>query len=285
MLTIPSWLLVLAEQTIIVLLVLVVFFYLRSRKYKRIVRRQEQGLDQNDHGQHATVTKQILAPPDLKDLGVIKERLALSEQRVKNLERFRELFFDLKDRVATLMEHQQQMNQHMLEAGLPLEEQKALMAAFDKLKKEKEVLEQHLQQVEDELDILMVTPDVDSLKAKESPSAAHVIHDQQAKIGKLIQEIADLEVEAATGHRIQTTINQLNEQSDELSIAIEVLQDENQFLNEQVQTLLQQQNPQGDQVNKEIDLLTSQLAEKQHAYDELYKKHVRLEQEYLKSKT
>ena len=285
MLSIPSWLLVSAEQTIIVLLVLAVFFYLRARKYKKIMKLQDQDVAKDGHGQPATGTKQILAPPDLKELGVIKEKLALSEQRVKNLERFRELFFDLKDRVATLMEHQQQMNQHMLEAGLPLQEQKALMAAFDKLKKEKEVLQQHLQQVEDELDILMVTPGVDSPKEKESPSAAHVIHDQQAKIGKLIQEIADLEVEAAAGHRIQTAINQINEQSDELSIAIEVLQDENQFLNDQVQTLLQQQGPQDPQVSEEIDLLTSQLAEKQQAYDELYKKHIRLEQEYLKSKT
>jgi hypothetical protein len=284
MLTLPSWILFTVEEAIIVLIVLAVFFFLRARKYKKQIL-QYTNLGKQGFDNQGTASTKILSPPDLKDLGVMKEKLALAEQRVKNLERFRELFFDLKNRVAGLMEHQQHMNEHMLEAGLPLEEQKALIASFEKLKNEKRILEQHLQQVEDELNILMDSPHTSPGILKEAGNAASVIQHQQVKIGKLIQEVADLEVEAATAHRIQTVINQLNHQTDDLTIAIEVLQDENQVLNERVQSLLQQQNQNDQQLASEIDLLTSQLAEKEHDYDELYKRHTTLESEYLKSRS
>jgi chromosome segregation ATPase len=284
MLTVPSWLLITAEQSIIVLFVLAVFFFLRSRKLKKQVLLYSRVANAGTQ-QPIGSSKQILSPPDLKDLGIVRERLALAEQQVKNLERFRELFFDLKDRLAVLMEHQRNMHEHMQQAGLPLEEQKALKAAFEQLKREKTILEQHLQQVEDELDVLMDNSKKSSVRMTEPASAGNVINEQQVKIGKLIQEIADLEIEAAAGHRIQTTINQLNHQTDELTMAIEVLQDENQFLNEQVQMLLQQQHQKDQQLSHEIDLITSQLAEKQQAYDDLYKKHIRLESEYLRART
>ena len=182
------------------------------------------------------------------------------------------------------MEHQQRMNEHMLEAGLPLEEQQALKAAFEELKRAKEALEQHLQQVEDELDVLMKGPPNSPGAMPEAASAASVVQHQQVKIAKLIQEIADLEVEAATAHRIQTTINQLNHQSDDLAIAVEVLQDENQFLNDYAQALLRQLQEKDQELFQQIDLITSQLAESLQNYDELYQKHTKLESEYLKSR-
>lgn len=163
MLTVSNWLLIATEKLFIVRFLFVILFYLRARNYKKFIL-QEQIRAGETHGQHdGQATKKILAPLDLKELGKVKKKLALSELRIKNLERFRELFFDLKQRVATLMEHQQQ--------------------------------------VEDELDILMENSGRASPKTKELPSAAHVIHDQQAKIGILIQEIADLEVEAVASWR------------------------------------------------------------------------------------
>ena len=63
-----------------------------------------------------------------------------------------------------------------------------------------------------------------------------------------------------------------------------MLQDENQFLNDHIQALLKQQQEKDQQLEHEIDLLTSQLAEKQQAFDGLYEKHARLESEYLKSR-
>lgn len=283
MLTLSSWLVIALEQTIIILIVLAIFFFIRARKYKKLML-QYKGLSKENIGHQATATR-ILSPPDLKDLGALKEKLSLAEQRVKNLERFRELFFDLKDRIAGLMEHQQHMYEQMQEAGLPLEEQQALMMAYEKLKEEKATLEQHLQQVEAELNLLMDSPHKPPNPTKETANAVHVIQHQQAEIGRLIQEIADLEVEAATAHRIQTSINQLNQQSGDLTIAIEILQDENQFLNEQHQALLQQQQEKDQQLTSQIELISDQLIQKQQEYDELYKKHTQLESEYLKSRS
>ena len=91
MLTVPTWLLIVAEQSFIVLIVLVIFFPLRARKYKNPML-QYNSSSKEDFDRQVIATKKILSPPDLKDLGVIKEKLALAAQRVKNLERFRELF-------------------------------------------------------------------------------------------------------------------------------------------------------------------------------------------------
>lgn len=283
MLEIPSWLFIATEQLIIVLLVLLAIAYLRARKFRGQLQQAVQ-TDTQVRERRLAGDDTVLSPLDLKQLGIVKEKLALAEQRVKNLERFRELFFELKDRTAQLMEHQHQMNERLREAGLPLEEQRELLASFEKLKQEKATLEQHLQQVEAELDMLMEGPKQPHDLIVEDLSAASVIQQQQMKIGKLIQEIADLELEAATGQRIQTTINQLNYQSEDLIVAVEVLQDENQFLNEQIQALLQQHQENDQQLAHEIDLITSQLSQKQKAYDALYEKHTRLESEYLKSK-
>ena len=283
MLNLPTWLIIALEQTIIVLIVVAVFYFFRARRFRKLLQ-QYQGSDRQTSNRPITSATTILSAPDLKQLGIIKEKLALAEQRVKNLERFRDLFFELKDRVATLMQHQHDMHEDMQAAGLPLEEQMTLIASFEKLKQEKATLEQHLQQVEAELDVLMEGPKQPPDLIVEDLSAASVIQQQQVKIGKLIQEIADLELEAVAGHRIQTAINQINHQSDDLTAAIEVLQDENQFLNDHIQALLKQQQEKDQQLEHEIDLLTSQLAEKQQAFDGLYEKHARLESEYLKSR-
>lgn len=284
MLTVSNWLIIGIIQTIIILVVLIGFFFLRARKYQELAL-QYKRLNTGKIPQQATDTAPILSPVDLKDLGILKEKLALAEQRVKNLERFRELFFDLKDKLTELMGKQQHMSERMLEAGLPVKEQHALMTSFEKLKKEKDTLEQHLHQVEAELSVLMGGPHQSPNLIVEDVNAAAIIQSQQAEIGKLIQEIADLELEAVAAQRIQTTINQLNQKSGDLTIAIEVLQDENQFLSDQIQALLKQEHEKDQQLNRQIDLITGQFSEKEKAYDELYKKHAKLESEYLNSRS
>ena len=62
------------------------------------------------------------------------------------------------------------------------------------------------------------------------------------------------------------------------------VQDENKFLTDQIQALLRLDNDKENQLGKQFDLLSKQLAEKEIAYDELFKKHTQLESEYLKTR-
>ena len=281
MLEIPHWVVIVLVQITIILFLLFVYFYIRARKYKKQLRQQQAA----EGVAVSSQITQILPDVDLKKQGALRERLALTQQRVKNLERFRDLFFELKDRIAVLLAQQQRVVEQMQGEGLPLLEQKALLTEFEKLKKEKETLEQHLQQVDAELNLLMDTSDVvQDVSSGETASADTIIKAQQVEIGRLVQEIADLEVEAATAQRIQSSITSINNQSDELTIAVEVLQDENQFLSDQIQALLKQEQEKDCQTVLQIDLMTKQLSELQRDYDELYSKHTQLESEYLKSK-
>ena len=281
MLEIPFWVFVIKVQTIIVFFVLFIVYFILARRYKKQLLQRSSGPDTVATPQ----ARNTLPDPQIKELGTLRERLAIAQQRVENLERFRELFFEMKEKLAALLAQQEAMDVRMQAAGLPPEQQQELMAEFEKLKKEKETLEQHLQQVEAELNLLMESSQPQQNGQKEQASATNIIQEQQAEIGRLIQEIADLEVEAAQAQRIQSSINSLNNHSDELAIAIEVLQDENQFLSDQIQSLLKQEQENDRQTASQIDLMTSQLSQLQHDYDELNAKHTRLESEYLKSRT
>ena len=255
MLTLPGWLVILIEQGLIVLLVLVVVLYLRARRLKRLLvkARAESG-----DGEHVQAPRTEI---ELMEHGMLQERLALSQQQVKNLERFRDMFFDLNNKVRGLLESQHQVHGQMQAVGLPLKEQQALLKAYEKLSREKEQLEQHLKQVDAELAVLL--DDSKQGRAAEADAGdADIIQEQQAEISRLIQEIADLTLETAAASRIHSNIVQLNQKTKELTIAIEVLQDENQFLANQIQVLLQQQNEKDRQLLHEIDELTKQLAGK-----------------------
>lgn len=72
--------------------------------------------------------------------------------------------------------------------------------------------------------------------------------------------------------------------------AIEILQDENEFLQDQIQALLKmdieskdvRQEPVNESGDARVLQLQKELAEKQKAYDQLYDKFTQIEAEYLK---
>lgn len=278
MLTLPGWLVILLEQGFIVLTLLAIVLYLRTRRLRKLLSSAREAAGQRAMAQAV----RTLSSPELKDFGLLQEKLALSQQRVKNLERFRDMFFDLKDRVGDLMLSQHQMHGHMEAEGLPLEKQKTLLAAFDKLRREKAQLEEHLRQLDAELELLLDDTQRHKLDQVIRSDATEVIQSQQAEIGRLIQEIADLTLESASAKRIQSTIDQLNLKTGDLIVAIEILQDENEYLNEQNLLLQNKPGNSGGKADTEIEALHKQLADKQAEYEELYEKHLRLESEYLK---
>lgn len=283
MIEIPFWAFIAKVQLIIVLSLIALFYFFRARSFKKRFSRNLEQAKAESASVEAEHPQEGLPNQDLKALGELQEKLALAQQRVDNLERFRDMFFELKSQMDGLLEQQEKMGNQI--ACMSPAEQNELAAEFEKLKKQKETLEQHLQQVEAELDVLTSPSHGPAVGDREGGNAESIIQEQQAEIGRLIQDIADLEVEAAAAQRIQSSISNMNTNMDELAIAVEVLQDENEFLSKQIQSLLKQEQENDAQTSHQIDSLTRELAEKSQSYDELYAKHTRLESEYLRNKT
>lgn len=304
MISIPSWLLYTAEQLLFILLIFSIFFFIRARKYKKQylasnTRLQELSatltkveLEAAENAKAEAEPEQLIdladpedqpeAAADPDELTRLQDKLALQSQRVNSLERFRSMYFDLKKKVEELMKLQQSLNAYIEKIELEDGISDDLKEDFEKLRKEKENLELQLQQVSEQIDVLIDGSTHTQTTNKEDADAANIIQNQQNEILNLVQAIADLEIESASSQRIMATVDQLNQQSKELNLAIEILQDENQFLLDQVETLVRQPSTEESQISEKMDLISSQLDDKQREFDQLYEKYAELESEYLK---
>ncbi|MBI3563363.1 MAG: hypothetical protein HY080_16790 [Gammaproteobacteria bacterium] len=280
---ISIWVLLVIEQTAIVAVLLALVYFMQTRKLKRRLAEFTAGnAPLKPAVQQNTALPVTVDRNTLIEVGELREKLSIAEQRIKNLERFRDLFFDIKDKLGTMLTTQGNVSAQVQQLQLSDTDSAELKRALEKLAKEKEALEQHLKQVEIELDLLMDNrrdhPDANAVDI----NATSIIQQQQEEIGKLIQAVADLEVEAAMLQRVQKSLNLINASADELSTAIDVLQDENQFLTEQIQSLLKEQMESDNRYLQEIHDLKQQTAALESRHMELEKKHTKLETEYLK---
>lgn len=277
MIEISGWLLVVIEQALIVLIFLTVFFYFRSRKLKKTLNALKAKSQQ--------VSKEPAGSADTKELERLRDKIGLYEQSLKNLERFRDLFFDMKRKYEAYVA----MQTHVLadlENTLPADESAiALKQALEKLRTEKERLEMHLMQIETELDMLMEHPHKESsgveTMTEELADAGQLVEAQQQEIQRLKQYVVDLTLEAALKDRITNSLQDLDKKNNELATALEILQDENQFLMDQIQALLQMdtQPTKGDAAD--MTALRERLANFEKDYQALQEKYVKLETEYL----
>lgn len=278
MITIPIWTLVTLVQLVIILLVASIILHYRYRNFKNSSQQSATAYDTPLPPQPAS------AKPDtalLKELGQLRQRLAIAEKRVLNLEKFRELFFKIKHHMDTLLLAQEQVTSRFMAGAAPGNDPE-LVQALQKLKKEKETLEQHLKQVTDELDLLLANPSHGGSLSSEGLKAALGVKNVQEEVGNLTQIIADLEVEAATSNRINTSVTSVNTRLQEMETVMEVLQDENQFLSDQIQALLTLQRNEDAKLELEMERMSSAFTDKELELLEQKKKYTELEAEYLK---
>ena len=169
---------------------------------------------------------------------------------------------------------------------------------LDKLSEERNLLRQELLEIEKALEGLLDAEqlsrvkqsrlsddDIDGSVEKIDVSIAtikNVVEIQKSLISDLNEKLASLSLEAKERTELQDTFHKLNAQYVEMGDAVDILQEENEFLQEQIQALLLQERETDVDTTSEMTKLKIELAEKINDYDELYNKFTQIESEYLK---
>ncbi len=130
-------------------------------------------------------------------------------------------------------------------------------------------------------------PEDDSLTAAEDSddniiNITNIISAQISLISDLNSQIAKLSVAPEEKSVLQDSITKLETQSKKILEAIEVPQDENEFLQDQIQALLKQDAQYDTKTSHQIEVLKTHLADKNKEYDELNQKFTQVEAKYLK---
>lgn len=280
MVEMPLWMVVVLEQGAIVLMAVAVFFYLRARRLKN-----------QFQDQPAEAPAQTELSPD----EALQHKVAVYEKRLKSLERFRDLFFELKDRQGRIDDLHAQMHEQVGAVDHESEEFARVKQTMEQLQQEKANLEEHLKQVTDELDVIMGVTDhaTASSDLSESLNGRHeqlgggldniknMVDKQKREIAELHQQIADLEIEKASADELRGALDALVQRNEEMTLAVEVIQDENQYLQEQVEQMVAQQGQLDGSFVMEIDSLRRELEDKEQAYSQLEKKFADMEANYI----
>lgn len=278
MLEIPIWTIIVAEQIIITLIILSAVFFYKIKKLKRkISSLQDEISNQLESSQQSMV--------DASELTELQDKVALYEQSVLNLEKFRDMFFQMKRKYEAYAAMQQEMLGKMDDIVGDDHASGSLNEVLEKLKSEKEQLEQHLQQVEAELDMLMGhtnSPEANPEKIGENINGIHeMLDEQQVEIQRLKQYVVDLTLEAAIKEQIDNTLDGVDQKNKELAVALEILQNENQFLVDHIQALLTMDTESETGSLAELTELKEKLSKREKEYAELQVKFTTLETEYL----
>ena len=275
---IPIWAIIVTEQIIITLIIILAIFIYKNRKLKKKIADLQSELSSYLNTAQATVV-------DASELTELQDKVALYEQSLINLDKFRDMFFEMKRKYESYIAMQQELIGQVDGVLSDDAASVSLKEVLEKVKKEKEQLEQNLKQVEAELDLLMEHPDSSEsnpVEISENIAGMHsMLDEQQEVIQRLKQYVVDLTLEAAVKEQIDTTLDGLEQKNQELATALEILQDENQFLVDQIQTLLAMNTESKTGGTEELAELKEKLDKREKEYSELQVKFTSLETEYL----
>ncbi len=229
---------------------------------------------------------------------VLQSRIQAYEMRVANLEQFKDRFFALKDKYENTRELNGKLHVE-IERALPDEEQSPeLKETLQRLKEENGHLESQLALVEQEFQNIMnnlraatdrsdlpkpelgITNSVDNI-GEGVGRIKDVIASQEQKIRELNGMLSELELELEQQQRIKDAFDELQTKHDELNNAISIIQEENDFLQEQISALLKQELEKDGESSDAVEKLQQELNEQLKAYADLETRYAAMEHEYL----
>ncbi len=228
----------------------------------------------------------------------LQSRIQAYATRVANLEQFKDQFFAIKDKYANTRELNGRLHAE-IERALPEDEQSPeLKETLQELRQQNAHLESQLGLVEHEFNAIIanlctatdrsdlpkpelgITNSVDSI-GEGVGRIKHVIAGQEQKIKALNGMLSELELELAEQDRIKDALEELQAKHGELSNVIGIVQEENNFLQEQFSTLLKQELEKDRQSSASIERLHQELNEQVRAYADLENRYAAMEREYL----
>ncbi len=179
-------------------------------------------------------------------------------------------------------------------SALPAAEQPQVGELMAALKEENARLVEKLSLVEREFDAIMLNLET-AAAHKPSPAARDqgeaaeqdiaeiddLLHARQQQIEELNRVIDELKLELADKQRLSEMTAALNEKNTDLMNAIGQLQEENNFLQEQISALLTQELEDEKKLEDSHEEMERQLHAQREAYAELEKRFAAMEAEYL----
>lgn len=223
----------------------------------------------------------------------LRLQLRSYEQRLANLEQFRTLFFDLKSQLADSSARSEKLQTEVRRA-VPVEEQSPeLKEVLEELEHENQQLNEQLEHVEAAFsDILHeaaepVAVASESIAGKMSgidkgvEQIRHIVSTQERRIAELLAMLTEKEVALEDREQLQQMLEGLREANQEMTSVISVLEEENQFLQEQISALLKQELNNDTAYKQQLEDHHQLLEERQAAYTALSDKFAAMEKEYL----
>ncbi|TCK18727.1 hypothetical protein DFR30_2011 [Thiogranum longum] len=223
--------------------------------------------------------------------------LLKAQEQIKRLESFRDKFFSMKKQLRELEASRQKLTEQ-LEILMPeAERSEELRALLDTMNGQRDRLQAELDQLESQSDELAKTATqntpVQEQENESSSALTKQIDKQNRKISELHHLVDDLNLEAEKAEELQSRFKQFELASRDMNMCIQVLEEENQFLQEQIKSLLEldenepvyhsgasadAENP--DQ-KAQLEALQSELEGKDQQIKSLEEKYASMEQEYL----
>jgi len=196
---------------------------------------------------------------------------AQAQERIDRLEKFRELFFALKDELEALGNAQQQLGESLSEADLPAD----LQGQFDALQNHCESLRTQLEQLEDQGEASASSAPMSQPPSPEQVrlNALQDVLGQQSDTLQSMKETVRTATEDSQAEMVaalEKLLHELEQRHLEANTCIEMMQQENERLHNKLET----GNLPGEQTeaaaNEIVVGLESQLGKQQNNIDELH---------------
>ncbi len=216
--------------------------------------------------------------------------------RIANLEQFKDRFFELKAKLADSHALNEQVHTEVEKIIPAAEQPPELAGAMARLRQENSDLTAELARVEEEFAALMrnaqaaetrqnaTNADLNQASGQLERSldrVKQILVTKEEQISALQGLVNELQLELKEKERLQAAIDDLAAQNKELDNVVTILQDENNFLQQQISALLKEELEKEEKQVRRIQGLQEELDEQIRAFAELEKKYAAMEQEYL----
>lgn len=234
MIELPLWLFIGTVQALIILIIISVVFINKARNLKEKV----SGLG-NRINPPGPVKKEL--PVNLTP-GYLAERIALYKQTTNELEKFRDSFKDMINQYDAYGALQSQIFARINDAiKHDASSSTALKAGLESLDVKYYQIEHYFKHVKTELDMLLETTRLAKTSKVEEATGnvvlTNLLNVQKQEIQRLKKYILDLTMESKNQQQIISSINDLEKNIVELDSSLNLIQDENIYLENEISKL------------------------------------------------
>ncbi len=227
----------------------------------------------------------------------LQTRIQAYETRISNLEQFKQLFFDIKMKQVNSKGLEEKIRTEV-DKVIPQQEQTPeLRDMLSTLRDENHTLEEQLTHIEQELDdVLRAAGPVGNQQTEsgEGPVSSQpaglegdvenirrVITEYKKHVNELNGVVMNLKLDVKDKERLESYAGELKSQYEDLQAAMDHLEEENDFLQEQISALLKQELEKEAEIKADAAAVKETLEARLVAFTELEGKYAEMEQLYL----